>query len=165
MKVNNSIFTDGSSRGNPGPGGWGSIVALGSGVVELGGREMHTTNNRMELTAVIKALTYVLNEFPRRHLGTKQAEDSPPKFVIHLDSSYVMNGAIKWIFGWQKNNCVYTSYIHIDVKANGRVWLQHDGTDWIIADRLVERGISSKDIVIGFQPPQARSLMTEFALM
>ena len=67
--------------------------------------------------------------------------------------------------GWQKNNWIYTSYIHIDVKANGRVWLQHDGTDWIIADRLVERGIPSKDIVIGFQPPQARPLMKDFAAM
>ena len=48
---------------------------------------------------------------------------------------------------------------------NGRVWLQHDGTDWIIADRLVERGIPAHDIVIGFQPPQARPLMAEFAAM
>ena len=65
--------------------------------------------------------------------------------------------------GWQKNNWVYSSYIHIDVKQTGRVWIQHDGTDFIIADRLVERGIPSKDIVIGFQPLQARTLMAEFA--
>ena len=50
------IFTDGAARGNPGPGGWGAIVAAGDIVTELGGREDHTTNNRMEITAVIKAL-------------------------------------------------------------------------------------------------------------
>ena len=50
------IFTDGSSRGNPGPGGWGAIVSDGEMVREMGGREDKTTNNRMELTAVIKSL-------------------------------------------------------------------------------------------------------------
>ncbi|HEY4500552.1 MAG TPA: RNase H family protein, partial [Candidatus Paceibacterota bacterium] len=52
------IFTDGSSRGNPGPGGWGAIISTEREVIELGGREDHTTNNRMELVAAINALEY-----------------------------------------------------------------------------------------------------------
>lgn len=94
-----TIFTDGSSRGNPGPGGWGAIVATEDTVAELGGGEKHTTNNRMELTAVIRALEFIsklktINSMPH---GTMYSSA-----VIYLDSSYVMNGATKWIHGWQK---------------------------------------------------------------
>lgn len=87
------IFTDGSARGNPGPGGFGAIVVLGGVVQELGGNEKHTTNNRMELSAVITALEHVSK------LKTKNS-----KLVLHTDSSYVLNGATKWVHGWQKNN-------------------------------------------------------------
>ena len=83
------------------------------------------------------------------------------QFIFDQDNGHYLYFGV----GWQKNNWIYTSYIHIDVKNNGRVWLQHDGTDWIIADRLVERGIPSHDIVIGFQSPQARPLMAGFAVM
>jgi ribonuclease HI len=84
-----TIFTDGSSRGNPGPGGWGAIVLNEDTVVELGGKEDSTTNNRMELTAVIQAL-----------------ESSPNEHDISLytDSAYVLNGATRWVKGWEKNN-------------------------------------------------------------
>lgn len=84
------IFTDGSSRGNPGIGGWGAIVIYDDGrlkVKEIGGREKRTTNNRMELMAVIKAL-----------------EAFPGDAKIYTDSSYVLNGITKWIFAWQRNN-------------------------------------------------------------
>ncbi len=83
------IFTDGSARGNPGPGGWGSIVVEDDVVTELGGREDHTTNNRMELLAVISALESV----PREH-----------DITIYTDSAYVLNGSTRWVYGWQKNN-------------------------------------------------------------
>lgn len=87
--TNNSItiFSDGSSRGNPGPGGWGAIVADCDKVIELGGGEEHTTNNRMELTAAIKALAEVKNK---------------TEIELHTDSSYVINGITKWVYGWQK---------------------------------------------------------------
>ncbi len=95
------IFTDGSSRGNPGPGGWGAIVAWGnneskvksekSKVTELGGGEKHTTNNRMELMACISALSFV------RNLGNAFTID------VRADSRYVINGITKWVYGWQKN--------------------------------------------------------------
>ena len=86
------IFSDGSSRGNPGPGGWGSIVLFDGKVAELGGREDHTTNNRMELLASIEALGLLNN------IAKGQAE-----VIVNSDSSYVINGITKWIYGWQKN--------------------------------------------------------------
>ncbi len=83
------VFTDGSSRGNPGPGGWGAILVLDDKVVELGGRENETTNNRMELTAVIEALKYLKNEHD---------------IEVNTDSAYVLNGSTRWVKGWEKNN-------------------------------------------------------------
>ncbi len=86
-----TIYTDGSSRGNPGPGGWASIVMDEVRAVELGGREEHTTNNRMELTGAIKGLEYAST------LGDTEVE-------IYTDSEYVMKGMTEWIEGWQKRN-------------------------------------------------------------
>lgn len=89
------IFTDGSSRGNPGPGGWGVVIVNNDDklkVQELGGREENTTNNRMELTAAIQALSYLSN----LQLKTYNLK-------LFADSSYLVNGITKWIYGWQKN--------------------------------------------------------------
>lgn len=85
-----TIFTDGSSRGNPGPGGWGAIIVEKNKITELGGREDDTTNNRMELTAVIESI--------------KNIKNNSDEIFIYTDSSYVINGITKWIYGWQKNN-------------------------------------------------------------
>jgi len=82
------IYTDGASKGNPGPGGWGAIIADGKKVIELGGHEAHTTNNRMEMRAALEALIYAL-ELPRAPI------------VIHTDSSYLINGITKWVRGWK----------------------------------------------------------------
>lgn len=84
-----TIFTDGSSRGNPGPGGWGAIIIDEDEVLEIGGREQISTNNRMELTAVIESIS-------KTKLGSE--------IILYSDSSYVINGITKWIYGWQKNN-------------------------------------------------------------
>ncbi len=84
-----TIFTDGSARGNPGPGGWGAIILFDDEVKELGGSEVHTTNNRMELTAVISALNFV----PHEH-----------DIILYTDSSYVISGITRWVRGWEKNN-------------------------------------------------------------
>ncbi len=90
------IFTDGSSRGNPGPGGWGAIVAFDAlreaRVRELGGRHTNTTNNRMELTAVIEAIDFAISK--------NLTED----IMLYTDSEYVKKGATEWIHGWQRNN-------------------------------------------------------------
>ncbi len=84
-----TIFTDGSSKGNPGPGGWGVIVAHEDKVSEMGGFSEHTTNNKMELTACIKAL----ESLPHGAEAT-----------LYSDATYVVKGITEWIHGWMKNN-------------------------------------------------------------
>ena len=82
------IFTDGACKGNPGPGGWGAILRMGHHEKELSGGDPATTNNRMEMSAVIEAL---------------KALKEPCEVRLHTDSRYVVDGITKWIFGWQKN--------------------------------------------------------------
>lgn len=83
------VFADGACSGNPGPGGWGVILVTTDGqVTELGGHEQETTNNKMELTAVGKAL---------RHL-----ERTPGPILIHTDSTYVIHGITRWVYGWSQ---------------------------------------------------------------
>ena len=83
-----SLYTDGACKGNPGKGGWGVLMRYGSHEKELFGGEAHTTNNRMELTAIIQGLA---------------ALKRPCAVVIYTDSQYVKNGMEKWIHGWKKN--------------------------------------------------------------
>ena len=83
------IYTDGACSGNPGAGGWGAILRYGQTEKELSGAEADTTNNRMELTAVIEALKAL----------TRNCE-----IVIHTDSRYVMDGVQSWLPNWKKNN-------------------------------------------------------------
>lgn len=86
------IYTDGSSLGNPGPGGWGTVITINDKVFhELGGCEKHTTNNRMELMAVIEALKYINQEHQNGDI------------IIHADSTYVLGGVTGWIENWEKN--------------------------------------------------------------
>lgn len=92
------IFADGSSIGNPGPGGWGVVMVRGKKVLELGGGEKRTTNNKMELTAAIEALRVV-----------NKLQVTSNKLTIHTDSSYVINGITKWIRGWEKNKWIGTN--------------------------------------------------------
>ncbi len=82
------IYTDGACKGNPGPGGWGALLRAGDREMELYGGEPHTTNNRMELTAVIRAL-----ESLRRDCAV----------AIYTDSQYVKNGIETWIHAWKRN--------------------------------------------------------------
>jgi len=80
------VHTDGACSGNPGPGGWGAILAFGDHQKELKGGEAHTTNNRMELMAAIAAL---------------EALKRPCLADIHTDSQYLRDGIMKWIHGWK----------------------------------------------------------------
>jgi ribonuclease HI len=82
------VHTDGACSGNPGPGGWGAILASGSHEKELKGGEAHTTNNRMELMAAISAL---------------EALKVPATVDLHTDSQYVQQGISQWIHGWKRN--------------------------------------------------------------
>ena len=87
---NIQIYTDGACSGNPGKGGWGAVLVYKSAEKELSGAEENTTNNRMELTAVIKAL--------------KQLKE-PCKVVLTTDSKYVCDSINKgWVYSWQQNN-------------------------------------------------------------
>jgi len=81
------IYTDGACRGNPGPGGWGVLMRYGSHEKTLSGGELHTTNNRMELMAAIKALA---------------ALSQSCKIELHTDSQYLQKGITEWIVGWKK---------------------------------------------------------------
>jgi ribonuclease HI len=80
------IFTDGACKGNPGIGGWGALLVAGEHKKELFGGECDTTNNRMELRAVIEALN---------------ALTRPCEVVVHTDSQYVQKGISEWIHGWK----------------------------------------------------------------
>lgn len=66
--------------------------------------------------------------------------------------------------GWEKDRWMYASFVHIDIKTDGKVWLQHDGTDLRIADWLVQKGIPKSDIVLGFHAPAQRQHIPEFAV-
>lgn len=88
------IFTDGACKGNPGPGGWGVLLRRGQHEKELSGGEADTTNNRMEMTAVIRGLTALIE---------------PCQVTIYTDSRYVIDGMTKWIHGWQKRGWINAS--------------------------------------------------------
>jgi ribonuclease HI len=80
------IYTDGACRGNPGPGGWAATLRFGDSLKELAGAEANTTNNRMELTAVIRAL---------------EALKRPVQAKLYTDSEYVRKGITEWLPGWK----------------------------------------------------------------
>jgi ribonuclease HI len=80
------IYTDGACRGNPGPGGWAALLSFGGREKELAGAEAHTTNNRMELTAVIRAL---------------EALKRPVRARVYTDSEYVRRGILEWMSAWK----------------------------------------------------------------
>ncbi len=82
------MWTDGACKGNPGPGGWGVLMTYGAHTKELFGGEALTTNNRMELLAVIRGLASL---------------NRPSEVHLHVDSAYVMNGMTRWIHGWKRN--------------------------------------------------------------
>ena len=80
------IYTDGACSGNPGPGGWGAILTAGANEREICGGEAHTTNNRMEMTAALRAL---------------EALKRPCRVELHTDSQYLRQGITEWLAGWK----------------------------------------------------------------
>tara|TARA_Y200000002_G_scaffold95473_1_gene77105 strand:+ start:117 stop:545 length:429 start_codon:yes stop_codon:yes gene_type:complete len=87
MKI--KIYTDGACSGNPGKGGWGALIQENDNEKKLSGSELNTTNNRMELTAVIKALEHY---------------DEAREIEVFTDSKYVMQGITEWIKNWKNNH-------------------------------------------------------------
>ena len=105
------IYTDGACRGNPGSGGWGCIIYENGNEKEIRGYKAQTTNNRMELTAVIEALK-------------STTVDSP--IVIYTDSKYVMDGINQWIVRWKKNGWMTAAKKTVKNKDL-----------WILLDKLI----------------------------
>lgn len=107
------VYTDGGCHGNPGPGGWGIVVIADGVAKQLSGGEKFTTNNKMELTAAIAALSVIKNtpSFAGR------------KVVVNIDSQYVKNGITTWIHSWEKKG-----WITADKKPvkNQELWIQLD---------------------------------------
>ena len=102
------IFTDGACKGNPGPGGWGAIMKYGDHVKELNGYSAETTNNIMELTAVIEAL---------------KSLNRPCTIILTTDSNYVKNGITQWIHNWKKEGWKTANKKPV---KNKNCWLQLD---------------------------------------
>ena len=94
--MNIKIYTDGACEGNPGPGGWAALILLDDKKKEIYGGEQLTTNNRMELTAAIKALEYCVSKDDK--------QPSLRQIKIYTDSMYVKDGITIWINNWEKND-------------------------------------------------------------
>jgi len=135
------VFTDGACRGNPGPGGWGVLLRIDGEENSLFGGDRNTTNNRMELTAAIKALEYF---------------DKGTSLTLTTDSSYVKDGITKWLKNWKSKNWVTSSkkpvknkdlWVQLDkLNAENEVlwqWVKaHDGhRENEMADMLANKGI------------------------
>ena len=139
------MWTDGACKGNPGPGGWGVWMRSGARERELFGGETLTTNNRMELTAVIEGL---------------RALNRPCDVTLHVDSTYVMDGLTRWLPGWKRNG--WKTSARKPVK-NAELWRTLDteaarhAVTWVWvkghagdagnerADALANRGVPSRD--------------------
>ena len=102
------IYTDGACKGNPGPGGWGAILKYGQHVKELNGYSRETTNNIMEITAVIEALKSLTR---------------PCNIILTTDSSYVKDGITEWIHNWKKKGWKTANKKPV---KNKEFWLQLD---------------------------------------
>ncbi len=137
------IFTDGACKGNPGAGGWGALLVSGQHEKELFGGEANTTNNRMELMAVIEAL---------------KALKRPCEIVLHTDSQYVQKGITEWIHNWKARGWKTASRSPVknadlwreldEAQARHKIdwrWVKghagHDGNER--ADELANRGVGS----------------------
>lgn len=157
------IYTDGSSRGNPGPGGWAATIEFPNNkIVEIGGAEGHTTNNRMELTGILKALEYL-----KEHIGDRKNDDGKSggahgeqTAIINSDSAYALNGVTNWMYGWFKNNWVTADQQPV---ANRDIWEQIYQLTWYFKTKcdIVFNKVSGHSGVLGNE--RADLIATAFA--
>lgn len=125
-KKNIIIYCDGACSGNPGPGGWGSIVAYEDCVSELGGGNRQTTNNRMEMTGVIEAFNFCLQN--KNNIHTQS-------ILVFTDSVYVIKGITQWIFGWKKRGWKNAENQEI---SNQDLWMELDKTVQLLKNNNFE---------------------------
>ena len=102
------IYTDGACSGNPGPGGWGYVIVENGQLYSNNGSESQTTNNRMELTAAIKAL---------------ESSRKDERLYLYTDSTYLQKGITEWIVNWKKNNWITSSKKPV---SNKDLWIKID---------------------------------------
>jgi ribonuclease HI len=113
------IFTDGACSGNPGPGGWGAILRYGAAEKELCGGEADTTNNRMEMTAAIRAL---------------ETLKRPSTVRIHTDSNYLKDGITRWIHAWKTRGWKTADkkpVKNVDLWQRLEAALEHHHVEWV----------------------------------
>jgi len=132
MKPIITIYSDGACRGNPGDGGWGALLISGTNEKSICGGERNTTNNRMELLAVIKALEII-----------KQSSD----IQIYTDSTYVQKGITEWIHNWKRNHWKNSSK---KIIKNIDLWQRLDELasghtiEWLwVKDQLANQGVDN----------------------
>ncbi len=109
MKKELIIYTDGASRGNPGPGGWGAVILVDGYAMEIAGSAKKATNNQMELQAVLEVLS---DSATRAHNGP---------IVVFSDSAYVVNGLNSWIWGWEKKDWITSTKTPVE---NKEIWVK-----------------------------------------
>ena len=102
------VYTDGACSGNPGPGGWGVVIVSNNQIDKLDGSDPQTTNNRMELTAAIKAL---------------ESARKDESLYLYTDSTYLQKGITEWIVNWKKNNWITSSKKPV---SNKDLWIKID---------------------------------------
>ncbi|HSE56473.1 MAG TPA: RNase H family protein [Candidatus Paceibacterota bacterium] len=127
MKKELTIYTDGASRGNPGPGGWAAVLLTDDQVFELAGRIARATNNHMELMAVYEAL---VNKQVHAHRGI---------VTVLSDSAYVVNGLNSWVYGWEKNGWITSTKTKVE---NRELWQSLLKLLRVYGDRLAIQKVS-----------------------
>jgi ribonuclease HI len=145
--MNIKIYTDGACSGNPGPGGWAAVILFENEKKEIFGGERLTTNNRMEITAAIKAIEYCNNK------DTKQI--SLKQIQIYTDSLYLKEGITVWVNNWEKNNWKTSdkqNVKNVDLWKKLKELIKPYSIDWFwvkghsensmnnLADKLAKRG-------------------------
>ena len=154
------IYTDGACWGNPGPGGWGAVLAYGTYEKTLcGGTAEETTNNRMELTAPIEALS---------------ALKRPMSVKLYTDSTYVRDGITKWVFKWKANNWRTSTkqpVKNLDLWQQLDLAVQNHQVEWHwvkghaghpgneLADQLATQGLQEALAAAGIEAPSAAALL------
>ena len=146
--MNIKIYTDGACSGNPGPGGWAAVILFENEKKEIFGGERLTTNNRMEITAAIKAIEYC-NEKDKKQISLKQIQ-------IYTDSLYLKEGITVWVNNWENNNWKTSdkqNVKNVDLWKKLKELIDPYSIDWFwvkghsenamnnLADKLAKRGI------------------------